>query len=51
MKELFMLVIAICTACFFKVKINKKLLPLNLRFGLPTLNALAPALKPWLPEA
>jgi len=36
-KELFMLVFALCTACFFRAKINKKL-------GLPTLNALAPAL-------
>jgi len=37
-KELFMLVIALCTACFSKAKINKK------NFSSPTSNALAPAL-------
>jgi len=50
MKELSMLVTALCTACFSRAKINKKLWPLysSLRFGPPTLNALAPALKVWM---
>jgi len=39
-----MLVIALCTACFFKAKINKKLWPPTFRFDPPTLIALAPAL-------
>jgi len=43
-KELFMLVITLCTACFSRAKINKKLWPPTLRFNPLTLNALAPAL-------
>jgi len=43
-KELFMLVITLCTACFFRAKIYKKLWPPTFKFGPPTLNALAPAL-------
>jgi len=39
-----MLVTALCTACFSWAKINKKLWPPTLRFGPPSLNALAPAL-------
>jgi len=44
-KELFMHVFAICVACFFMAKINKKLWPPTFKFDPPTLNALAPALK------
>jgi len=44
-KELFMLVIALCTACFFRAKINKKLWPPTFRFGHLNLIALAPALE------
>jgi len=40
-----MLVIVLCTACFFKFKIIKKLYPPPIfRFGPSTLIALAPAL-------
>jgi len=46
----FNLVTALCTACFSRAKINKKLRPSTLRFGPPTWNALAPALILLLPE-
>jgi len=39
-----MLVIALCTACFSRVKINKKRWLPTFRIDLPNLNALAPAL-------
>jgi len=43
-KELFMLVIALCTACFSKAKINKKPLAPYFKIWLPASNTLAPAL-------
>jgi len=39
-----MLVIALRMACFFRAKINKNFGHPTLRFGLPTLNALASVL-------
>jgi len=39
-----MLVIALCTACFFRAKNFAFPPPYTLRFGLPTSNALVPAL-------
>jgi len=44
-KELFMLVIALCTTCFSRAEINKKNFgPRTLRFGPSASNALASAL-------
>jgi len=43
-KELFMLVTALCMACFSLVKVNKKLWPLYFKIWPPTLIALVPAL-------
>jgi len=44
-----MLVTALCTACFSRAKINKKLDPPTFRFALlPILNVLAPALDSFL---
>jgi len=43
-KELFMLVIALCTTCFFRTKINKNFGFPYFRISSLSLNALAPAL-------
>jgi len=42
--HLFMLVTALCTACFSRARVNEKRWPPTLRFGPSTLNAMVPAL-------